>query len=54
MKPAYWIAILAVIGGLLGYTLSRASDWLGTVGGIVLGILVGTLLYAWQTRTLNK
>lgn len=50
MKPAYWIGILALVGGIVGYSLSRSTGWLGTVIGVVLGILVGTVLYAMQTR----
>lgn len=50
MKPAYWIAILAVAGGLIGYVVSRTTGWLGTALGVVLGILAGTVIYSLQTR----
>jgi uncharacterized membrane protein (UPF0136 family) len=50
MKPAYWIAILALVGGIIGYAIFRSTDWLGTGLGVVLGILAGTVLYAMQTR----
>ena len=50
MKPAYWIAILALVGGIVGYVIFRSTGWLGTGIGVVLGILVGAMLYAMQTR----
>lgn len=50
MKPAYWIAILAVAGGIIGYAVFQATGWLGTGIGIVVGILAGTVLYAMQSR----
>ncbi|MDH7487156.1 MAG: hypothetical protein QHJ81_12875 [Anaerolineae bacterium] len=50
MKPAYWIAILAVVGGIIGYAVSRSTGWLGTGIGVVLGILAGTVLYNAQMR----
>ena len=50
MKPSYWIGILALMGGLIGYAVSSTTGWLGTGIGIVLGILAGTILYTMQTR----
>jgi hypothetical protein len=50
MKPAYWIAILAVAGAVIGYLFDRATGWLGTSLGIVLGILIGVVIYSAQTR----
>lgn len=50
MKPAYWIGILALVGGIIGYTIFRSTGWLGTGIGIVVGILAGTMIYAIQTR----
>lgn len=50
MKPAYWIGILALIGGIVGYLISRSTGWLGTGIGIVIGILAGTIIYVMQTR----
>jgi hypothetical protein len=50
MKPAYWIGILALIGGIIGYAIFRSTGWLGTGTGIILGILIGAIIYATQTR----
>jgi len=50
IKSAYWIAILALLGGIVGYAGFRSTGWLGTGIGVVLGILVGTLLYSMQAR----
>ncbi len=49
MKPVYWIGILALAGGVVGYAVSQATGWLGTGLGVVLGILVGTILYYRQS-----
>ena len=53
MKPAYWIGILALVGGIIGYTIFRSTGWLGTGIGIVLGILAGVVLYSMQTRKMK-
>jgi ElaB/YqjD/DUF883 family membrane-anchored ribosome-binding protein len=45
MKPAYWIGILAFVGALIGYAISRRTGWYGAGIGAILGILVGTLIY---------
>lgn len=45
MKPEFWIGILALAGGLVGYALFRWAGWPGTATGVALGILVGTVLY---------
>ena len=50
MKPEYGIAILAFAGGEIGYGLSRSTGWLGTIIGVVLGILFGIVLYRIQIR----
>ncbi len=50
MKPGYWIGILAVAGGVVGYLVFRTTGWLGSGLGIVLGALAGTIIYAMQTR----
>lgn len=50
MKPAYWIGLLALVGGLLGYLASRSQGWLEVGTGIVVGMLVGTVIYARSTR----
>lgn len=41
MKPAYWIAIMAVIGAISTYALFRDASI-----GTVVGIVVGVILYA--------
>lgn len=53
MKPAYWIGVLALVGGVIGYAVFRSAGWLGTGIGVVLGILVGALIYALQTRKIQ-
>ena len=53
MKPAYWIAILALLGGIIGYALFRSTGWLGTGLGVVIGILIGVVIYNLQTRKLK-
>lgn len=50
MKPEFGIAILAIAGGDIGYGLSHATGWLGTVIGVVLGILFGIALYRLPIR----
>lgn len=45
MKPAYWIGILAIVGGILGYAVSKATTWFGAGIGVVVGILIGALVY---------
>jgi len=50
MKPAYWIGILALAGGIIGYAVFRSTGWLGAGLGVVIGILIGALVYALQTR----
>jgi len=50
MKPAYWIGILALVGGIVGCVLSRSTGWVGIGTGIVIGILAGTVLYVMLTR----
>jgi len=46
MKPAYWIALLALAGGIVGYGISRGTGWLDTGIGVVVGILIGALIFA--------
>jgi uncharacterized membrane protein (UPF0136 family) len=50
MKPAYWIGILALAGGIIGYAIFRSSGWLGTGIGIIVGILIGAIIYNIQAR----
>ena len=50
MRPAYWIGILALAGGIIGYAISRGTGWLDAGIGGVVGILIGTLVYALQKR----
>ena len=49
MKPAYWIALLALAGGIIGYAIFRSTGWLGTGIGIILGIILGAIIYSMQT-----
>jgi uncharacterized membrane protein (UPF0136 family) len=44
MKPAYWIAIFALLGGILGYIVFRSTGWIGAGSGVVIGILMGVLI----------
>lgn len=43
MKPAYWIGILALAGGILGYATAFVADWSGATIGVVVGALIGAL-----------
>lgn len=45
MKPVYWIPLLALLGGILGYAVFRATGWLGATAGIAAGVLIGALIY---------
>jgi uncharacterized membrane protein (UPF0136 family) len=53
MKPAYWIGIMAIVGGLIGYALSASRGWYGAGIGTIIGILIGALIYA-QLRDRQK
>ena len=46
MKPVYWIPLLALLGGILGYTVFRTTGWLGATTGVIAGALIGALLYS--------
>ena len=46
MKPTYWIGIMVVVGGLIGYALSASTGRYGAGIGTIAGILIGTLIYA--------
>jgi len=41
MKPAYWIGIMAVLGGIITYVIFRNAFY-----GLAAGILVGAAIYA--------
>jgi hypothetical protein len=41
VKPAYWIGIMAVLGGLVAYAIFK-----DVTVGIVVGILAGVVSYA--------
>lgn len=50
MKPAYWIGIMAVVGGVLGYVIYRWTGWLDSGLGTAIGILVGVIIYVGLTE----
>jgi hypothetical protein len=50
MKPWFWIRILALAGGDIGYGLTYKEGWLGTIIGAVIGILMGLVLYYFYMR----
>jgi uncharacterized membrane protein (UPF0136 family) len=45
MKPGYWIGILALVGGVLGYVVFKLTGWLDAGVGTVVGVVVGLLIY---------
>jgi len=45
VKPASWIGLLAVAGGIIGYAVSKGAGWLDAGIGIVVGILIGALVF---------
>ena len=50
MKPAYWIAVSAIIGGIAGYLVYRLTGWLDANIGIAVGIIGGALVYSLLLR----
>jgi uncharacterized membrane protein (UPF0136 family) len=46
VKPAYWIGLLILAGGIIGYAISQDTGWLDAGIGIVVGILIGALIFA--------
>lgn len=46
MKSIYWIPLLALLGGILGYAIFRATGWFGATTGVIVGVLIGALLYS--------
>lgn len=50
MQPAVWIGILALGGGLLGYAVSRGTGWFDAGLGVVVGVLIGALIYGRARR----
>jgi hypothetical protein len=51
MKPEYWIGIMAVVGGIIGYALFKETGWLDAGIGAVVGILIGGIIYNLQKGT---
>ena len=45
MNPAWWIGILALVGGVLGYAMLKWTGWLDVTVGVVVGALIGALIY---------
>jgi uncharacterized membrane protein YfcA len=50
MKTAYWIGLLALAGAIVGYAISRGTGWLDAGIGIVVGIVIGALVFARPNR----
>jgi len=50
MKPVWWIPILTVLGGLIGFLLEVTTGWVNTTTGVIVGVLAGAIIYALQTR----
>jgi MFS superfamily sulfate permease-like transporter len=46
MRSAYWIGLLALLGGLLGLVVSRGTGWFDVTIGVVVGILIGAVVFA--------
>ncbi len=44
MKPGYWIVVMALVGGIIGYAIFKVTGWLGVITGIVIGTLIYTIL----------
>jgi hypothetical protein len=40
MKPVYWIPLLTLLGGIVGYGILRATGWLGATTSVVVGVLI--------------
>ncbi len=50
MRPAYWIAIMAIVGAILGHLAFMVFGFLdATIGGVI-GILIGAVIYTMQTQ----
>ena len=45
VKPAYWIAILALLGAVVGYAIFKVSGVADAKLGAVIGIAIGTIVY---------
>jgi uncharacterized membrane protein YeaQ/YmgE (transglycosylase-associated protein family) len=54
MKPIFWIPIFAIVGGVIGYAISRSTGWFSTTIGVVIGALIGTIIYSMLTRKKNR
>ncbi len=46
MDPEYWIGIMALVGSIIGYAVSKLTGWLDSGIGAALGILVGIMIYS--------
>lgn len=46
VRPAYWIGALAILGGLLGLLVSRGLGWFDVTIGVVVGVLIGAVIFA--------
>jgi len=44
MKPAYWIVVLALAGGIIGYALDWAAGWSDVTVGALTGAIIGLFL----------
>jgi hypothetical protein len=45
VRPAYWIGALAILGGLLGLLVSRGLGWFDVTIGVVVGVLIGAVIF---------
>ena len=45
-NPAYWIGIVALVGGIIGYACDRRTGWFDSGLGTAIGILIGVFIYA--------
>ena len=45
MRPAYWIGALALLGGIVGSVALRWGGWIDVTTGVVVGALIGALVY---------
>jgi uncharacterized membrane protein (UPF0136 family) len=50
VETACWIGLLALVGGIIGYAISQGSGWLDAGIGIVVGILIGALVFGRPKR----
>ena len=50
MRPVLWIPTGALIGAVAGYMLRGTIGWLSTTRGMVIGILLGAILFSLQIQ----